>query len=72
MGLKRTCKKYKVVMARSAAGRRRALRCADLEKAKKVGKNPCGDARLKTRRGQSVPGRSPGLIRVRKTSCRRG
>lgn len=71
MGLKRTCRKYKVVMARSAKGRRAALRCADLEKAKKVGKNPCADSRLKTRKGQAVPGRSPGLIRVRKTSCGR-
>jgi len=71
MGLKRTCKKYKIVMVRSAAGRRKALRCADLQPAKKVGKHPCGDSRLKTRRGQVAPGRSPGLIRTRKTSCGR-
>lgn len=72
MGIKRTCIRYEKVRARSAAGTRWALRCITYAKPKKVGKNPCADHRLKTKSGQSVYGRSPGLMRVKNGKCVRG
>lgn len=58
-GLKRTCVRYKKKLGRNG---RPVLRCAEFEKASKVGKHPrCPKGtRLKAR---DPRGKSPGLIR---------
>lgn len=69
MGKQQTCTRYKTVMARSAAGTKRALRCVNFEPASSVGKHPrCPTAQAGKRlTGGKGVGRSPGLIRVVRT-----
>ena len=66
MGLKKVCTKFKVVMARSAAGKRRALRCADFQKPSKAGGiHPKCATKSNTTGNKALTGggRSKGLIR---------
>lgn len=62
MGLKKTCVRYLVVRAKSAAGVKNALRCAEFKKASKVGKHPHCPGKNAGKR-LSGGGRSKGLIR---------
>lgn len=68
-GAARTCIRYGKFTVRSAAGSREALRCIQYAGATKVGKHPCADSRLHSKRGSEIRGHSPGVMRVRNDNC---